>query len=79
MKWYSVKKYRPPYSGYCLIRTSHGDFHCAEWKIGHKDIDDNSQYSEGWLVRTFAEPYDGPEFQEVLEVTHFAIIEPVEI
>ena len=79
MKWYSVKHYRPPANGYCLVRTENGAFYTAEWRNGDSDDPTNEdQYSSGWMMDTMCEEYSAPESIDIYGVTHFCIPEPVE-
>lgn len=81
MKWYSIKKYRPPQDGYCLIRTEHGSFYSAEWRGGSDDTD--SDYSCGWMMDTLCdsltEEVNCSWYVEIFGVTHFLIPSPVEV
>lgn len=79
MKWYSVKKYRPPAQGFCLIRTQNGVFFTAEWRGGSSDCEGITQYNSGWCMDTLCEEFDAPPYIEIFGVTHFAIIDPIEI
>lgn len=75
MKWYSIKQYRAPADGYCLIRTEHGSFYCAEWRGGSNDEDADS--SCGWMMNTLSEGHGGPSYIEIFGVTHFCIPDPI--
>lgn len=77
MKWYCVKKYRPPADGYCLVRTEHGSFYSAEWRGGSDDMHANN--SCGWMMDTLSEDHGCPSYIEIFGVTHFCIPEPVEV
>lgn len=77
MKWYSIKKYRPPARGYCLVRTEHGSFYSAEWRDGSEDL--HADNSCGWMMESLSEDHGCPDYIEIFGVTHFCIPEPVEI
>lgn len=80
MKWHSVKEFRPPQHGTCLVRTENGTFYCAEWRGGCSDVpDDNSQYTHGWMMDTLCEEYDSPSYIELYGITHFCIPDAIEI
>lgn len=81
MKWYSVHKYRPPSSGYCLIRTENGHFYAAEWRDNTEDIKgDTSGHTCGWMIDTLCEEHtDAPAHVSVGGVTHFCVPEPVPV
>lgn len=75
MQWYSVKKYRPPADGYCLVRTEHGAFYSAEWRGGCEDT--HADNSCGWMMDTLSENSSAPSYVEIFGVTHFCIPAPV--
>ncbi len=77
MKWYSIKKYRPPADGYCFIRTEHGSFYSGEWRGGCEDK--HSDRSHGWMIDTLCEESNCNQYKEIFGVTHFCIPEPIEI
>ncbi len=77
MKWYSIKTHRPPASGYCLIRTEHGSFYCAEWRGGSDDR--HCDASHGWMIDTLCEESECEQYKEIFGVTHFSIPDAVEI
>jgi hypothetical protein len=66
MKWYSVKKYRPSYIGYYIVRFIH------ERTTGLVDVTDVFWDGKNWIDFDDGEELDNP-------VTHFAIPDPVEI
>lgn len=47
MKWYSVKKFRPPVDCLCMIRNADGYFWIATWENEKGIITEN--YSKGWI------------------------------
>ena len=66
MKWYSVKKYKPSHTvTECLIRTRGGAYY-----IGH-----NCEMSDG----TYEWNLSNEDEENIGEVTHFCIPEPVEL
>lgn len=70
MKWYSVKKYKPPMQVICLIFTLNNYFYLGR-------LLDDEDFSV-WCVDSECNEC-GSQVMTVPNVTHFAIIEPVEI
>lgn len=71
MKWYSVKKYFPPISTDCLIFTENNVFFVAF--LENKDIPDI------WIHDYYCEDCKQSKYEKIFGVTHFALIDPVEI
>ena len=71
MKWYSVKQFSPPISTYCLIFTENNYTYVA--RLESKDTPDV------WIHDYHCEECENSAYENICGVTHFAIIEPVEI
>lgn len=71
MKWYSVKKYSPPISTHCLIFTENNYSYVC--RLESKDTPDV------WIHDYHCDECDDSKYEEICGVTHFAIIEPIEI
>lgn len=67
MKWYSVKKYKPPRNSNLFILTDCGYIWTAQHSENHQEKD---------MVLAFVEDVD---YTVIKNVTHFCIPEPVEI
>lgn len=69
MKWYSVKKYRPPLQTICLLRASDNDLFLG--------------YLRGLILPnneiTWVDYFDEDRIHNVEDVTHFCIPDAVEI
>lgn len=64
MKWYSVKKYKPAVKhALYLVRTNYAEIHIATL-IGDEELE--------WIS-------DDKEYFDDILITHFCVIEPVEI
>lgn len=71
MKWYDVKKFTPPISTYCLIFTENNYTYVAR-------LESKDSPSE-WIHDYRCEECENSGEGTIYGVTHFAIIEPVEI
>lgn len=71
MKWYSVKKFTPPISTDCLIFTENNYTF-----VGRLE---NKYTPDKWLHDYHCDECDNSKHEEIYGVTHFCIIEPVEI
>lgn len=80
MKWYSVKKYKPPACNEVLIRIekkSGQAFIYDRYLTGSfEDYSQNITNPWNWALVCFDEKLID---LDIYEVTHFAIIEPVEV
>lgn len=68
MRWYSVKKYRPLADVTCIVRRIRPDFEAASFSEARFN-------NIGWVFRS----EDDERNRHLFIVTHFAIVEPVEI
>ncbi len=71
MKWYSVKKYTPHVSTDCLIFTENNHTYVA--RLESKDTPDI------WIHDYHCDECENSSHEKIFGVTHFALIEPVEI
>ena len=71
MKWYSVKKFSPPISTYCLIFTENNYTYVARLE--------SKNTPNIWIHDYHCEKCENSAYEKIFGITHFAIIEPVEI
>lgn len=69
MKWFSLKKYSPPISTYCLIFTENNYSYVA--RLESKDDPDT------WIHDYHCHECQNCSYEKIYGVTHFCIIEPV--
>jgi hypothetical protein len=70
MKWYSIKKFSPPISTYCLIFTENKYSYVA--RLESSDL-------TTWIHDYHCEDCENSNWEKIYGVTHFCIIEPIEL
>ncbi|HLX54200.1 MAG TPA: hypothetical protein VKR58_09670 [Aquella sp.] len=79
MKWYSVKKYTPPSDCTYIIRVElpSSNINYEQYLIANREVLGEVDSLSSWIVHDIA--LDSSEQWQEYKVTHFAIIDPVEI
>jgi len=71
MKWYSIKKYRPPISTYCLIFTENNYTEVARLE--------SKENPNIWIKDYDCGKCQESAYEKIYGVSHFCIPDPVEI